>query len=434
MQGGILKPLMISMVLRRALISSFLLLSLLVGSASQAAATSPCLDELCFGVFLGPLSDAKIRYFERLIGRHVRAVLTYQKWGEDPSEQPPFPLSNLKNKVMMHDGYDTETLVQLVWLPWVSLNDIVAGRYDAYITQYAQGARRWGRPIWLRFGHEMIHDDDIATPGWYPWQDQPVAYVAAFRHVVDIFRRVGADNVMFVWGPNSWPADFATVKKYYPGRDVVDWIGIDGYNYGEDGKPGWPWWQWFDDIFIYLYRTLVAHRDFFGDKPIMIAEFASTERTANDPDGVTKAAWIKDAISRISSPDYRRIRAFFWFNIEKDRDWRIETSAQSLRAFQDAAAVYPLASHPWDGITGILRLRKRSRNGQPRYQLKDVNGQTVALLKEGPLRLAPYLGRSIKVAGSSTTRPGGAGPAVITPEFVEQTSEHQALIPRMIGK
>jgi cellulose synthase (UDP-forming) len=47
-------------------------------------------------------------------------------------------------------------------------------------------------------------------------------YQQAFRHVVSLFRDEGADNVRFVWSP----AGETNALDYYPGGDVVDYVGL----------------------------------------------------------------------------------------------------------------------------------------------------------------------------------------------------------------
>ena len=51
----------------------------------------------------------------------------------------------------------------------------------------------------LSFGHEM-------NGNWYSWGDghtSPATYVAAWRHIVRVFRAEGAANVTWLWAVNS---------------------------------------------------------------------------------------------------------------------------------------------------------------------------------------------------------------------------------------
>ncbi len=301
------------------------------------------------GAFVGnqdgiPPSAVQVQSFENLAQRNVSSVLVYWAWGDGD-----FPAQQLTNGITYHDGYDTHTTLQLTWEPWsrygpydttYSLDNIIAGKYDNYIKKFADDCSNWGDQIRLRFAHEMVQDDDSSTPGWYPWQDQPQAYVQAWDHVRNIFKQENANNVQFVWAPNNYPADPAILAKYYPGANNVDWLGMDGYNAGEDGQPGWPYWQNFYDIFSNLYSTFLNNPQLFGNKKLMIAEFASAEGATP----VNKAEWIQQAFDAIKN-DFTKINAFYWFNVLKEADWRVDSSPESLAAFQQAMADPYFTSH-----------------------------------------------------------------------------------------
>jgi hypothetical protein len=299
------------------------------------------------GAFVGasPPTTSTIQAFENLMSRHIYSVLWYQGW--DSSGQPPFSTADLNTGVRYHDGYDTRTVLHLTWEPWVDLKKIADGTYDTYLFSYAAQARDWGDPIRLRFAHEMIQNNvkdacqggQPGCPEWYPWQDQPDDYKAAFRHVHDVFRAAGATNVEFVWCPQNYPFDLNIVEQYYPGSAYVDWLCADGYN---TANP----WQWFDDIFYNIYHTFVDHPEIFGDKPVMIGEFASCEAGPDEESWETKPTWIQNAFERIQSRDYAKIRAFYWFQINKECDWRINSSSASLAAFRTAISGPAFASHP----------------------------------------------------------------------------------------
>lgn len=290
------------------------------------------------GAFVGdsPPTAASVIAFENLVGRHLKSVLWYQGW--DSSGQPAFPEVEL-SAVRDHDGYNTHLVLHLTWEPWVPLTNIVSGTYDAYLSSYAQQVRNWGEPVRLRFAQEMIQNNVLDGSEWYPWQDQPNEYKAAFRHVHDIFHAAGATNVEFVFCPQNYPSDLNIVQQYYPGSDYVDWLCIDGYN---SASP----WQWFDDIFYNLYHTFTDHKDIFGDKPVMIGEFASCEANANNQPWETKSAWIQNAFDRIKSADYSQIRAFYWFHTNKECNWRVDSSTQSVATFKSVIADPLFISHP----------------------------------------------------------------------------------------
>lgn len=164
---------------------------------------------------------------------------------------------------------------------------------------------------------------------WYPWDGEhnggaagPEKYKRAWQYIYNVKQALNADNVKLVWCVNntSQPAaSWNTLSAYYPGDQYVDWIAMDGYNWGYDG------WQSFDAVFGDVYQTLAS----LSQKPLMIGEFAAAEQ------GGDKAAWITDAFARVKN-DCPRIKLFCWFNIDKERDWRVESSDASKAAFRNA--------------------------------------------------------------------------------------------------
>ena len=102
-----------------------------------------------------------------------------------------------------------------------------------------------------------------------------------------------------VWCPNNTdqPGDaWNNIAAYYPGDQYVDWVGMDGYNWGTTANTSW---QSFDAVFSDIYRQLTA----LTAKPLMIGEFACAEQ------GGDKAAWISDALLKIGTA-YPRVKLF----------------------------------------------------------------------------------------------------------------------------
>jgi hypothetical protein len=206
--------------------------------------------------------------------------------------------------------------------PAYSLKAITGGSQDRYLTQYARDAKAFGHPVWIRLFHEMNGD-------WnYPWSgnlngNTPSDFGPAWRHVWAIFQREGATNVKFVWCPNaeSRPNTSANaIGAYWPGDEYVDFIALDGYNWGTTLKN--VKWRSFDRVFSSAYSQVVEYR-----KPIFIAE------TSCVPMGGDKAAWISDMFDVIPR-QYPLICGVSWFNGHTTRDWRIESSPSSTQAFR----------------------------------------------------------------------------------------------------
>ncbi len=288
------------------------------------------------GAFIGtnPPTLNGVNEFEKLSAQKLYSIMWFQGW--DAQDQPDFPTSAL-NEIVSEKANQQPLVFHLTWEPAVNLQDIAKGTYDEYLAAYATSIKDWGGELRFRFAHEMIENNVLDGNEFYSWQDQPEAYVKAFRHVHAIFRKVGANNAKFVWCPNNFPFDVNIIKQYYPGKDYVDWLCMDGYNWSNsDGEPDWREWLWFDDIFANIYHSLVDHPQIFGDKPLMIGEFASCEASKHELPGQNKAQWIKNAFERIVSPDFDKIKAFHWFQINKECDWRVNSSVSATEAFNAA--------------------------------------------------------------------------------------------------
>src|SRR6266480_1724286 len=195
--------------------------------------------------------------------------------------------------------------------PRYALKNIVRGDFDAWFEAGADAAHAFGKPFYLRFAPEM-------NGVWAPWEagvngNTPEDYVAAWRHVHALFVGRGAGNVRWVWGPNVFGGGSAVdFTPYYPGSDVVDVLALDGYNWGSLDA-----WQTYSQVFGPSYDTL-AKLDLV--KPVMIAETASTES------GGDKAAWITSAFTREIAARTPRVKTVVWFDVNKETDWRVESS------------------------------------------------------------------------------------------------------------
>ncbi|HEX6455171.1 MAG TPA: glycosyl hydrolase [Solirubrobacterales bacterium] len=219
--------------------------------------------------------------------------------------------------------------------PKFSLSKIIHGRYDGYIREFARSAAAWGHPFFLRFDWEMNGD-------WFPWSEavngnKSGQFVAAWRHVHDIFTAVGATNATWAWCPQIDRA--RDLRKVYPGNKYVDWTCLDGYNWGT--RYSWSHWLSFSQVFASSYRAL---RKIAPRKPIMLGEIASTEY------GGSKPAWIKQMLSSIPRA-FPKIRALIWFEGEdRGMRWPIESSAGARNAFVRGIRSPQYAGNEFRGI------------------------------------------------------------------------------------
>ena len=265
------------------------------------------------GAFVNGMEN--ISSFQTMIGKKLAVVLWYVHW------QDPFP--SAEADLVSANG----SVPLITWEPWIThplgtLEAIASGSYESYVREFLQAAKDWGKPLFLRFAHEM-------NGNWYPWDGYhnggsagAETYKRAWLYVYNVREELKADNVNLVWCPNNTnqpDVSWNTVSAYYPGDQYVDWVGMDGYNWGYGS------WQSFDSVFSGVYQSITS----LTQKPIMIGEFGSAEQGGN------KADWITDAFAKIKS-SYPGIKVFCWFNINKERDWRVNSSSSSEAAFKNS--------------------------------------------------------------------------------------------------
>ena len=209
------------------------------------------------------------------------------------------------------------------WEPWPGpLRPIVVGERDAYIRRYATAAASFGAPLLLRFAHEM-------NLRGIPWSGSAELYRSAYQRVHAIFGAAGARNVRFVWSPYVQGPNATQFVRYYPGDAHVDWLALDGYNWGRQRLRNR--WASFDAIFAESYRAML---DLAPEKPLMLAEVSCADR------GGDKASWMRDSLLEAIPNRYPAIRAVVWFNQNRldHADWRVDSSPEALHVWREAAA------------------------------------------------------------------------------------------------
>lgn len=270
--------------------------------------------------------------------------------------------------------------------------DLVDGMADSYIRDYAKGVKNYGEEIWLRPLHEANGD-------WYDWgvgkagagnTDANVA--EAFRHIVNIFREEKVTNVKWVWTTNASNAGKgSTLTGNYPGDEYVDYISIDGYNWGK--CQSWSNWQTFSQVFKKAYDALAKI-----DKPLFIAEISSSELGGN------KAEWITDMFEHFAT-DFSRVFAVMWFSQSKEAnegDWALNTSQAAVDAWKAGIAKMK-AANPDNGTA--IKPVGRAANSSFRLQDGKLYMQTSKALKASVVQF-DYQGRILWQSAVQHFTPG----------------------------
>jgi hypothetical protein len=203
-----------------------------------------------------PGTYQRVAYFTKVVGRQPNLVGYYSGWRE------PFQTS-FAETVSQHGAV---TILQ--WDPSLaSVSVIAAGGYDGYLRSFADGVRNFGQAVVIGFGHEM-------NAPWYSWGNghvPPATFVAAWRHIVTLFRDQGADNVTWLWTLQADEKGTGPIALWWPGAQYVTWVGIDGYYY----RPS--------DTFFSIFSKTIAQVRTFTTRPVLLSETAVGRTRARPP-------------------------------------------------------------------------------------------------------------------------------------------------------
>jgi len=261
-----------------------------------------------------PGSWSKITEFTTATGVKPGIAVYFSSWKQ------PFAVSFAQTAW----GHGAYVLVQLE-PKGVTLDSIVAGHSDAYLRSYADAVAAFRHPVILSFGHEM-------NGTWYSWGDgqaSPATFVAAWRHIVDVFRAEGAVNVTWLWTVSSIEGASSELSKWWPGAGWVSWVGVAGYYYRAS------------DTFGLVFGTTIADIRTFSSAPVLIAETA-VGTTAN------RESQIDGLFAGVSE---QGLPGVVWFDEAQHagvyhQDWRLEDDPSALAAFTTAISTHLGAVNP----------------------------------------------------------------------------------------
>jgi hypothetical protein len=224
--------------------------------------------------------------FNEATGKRHAMFFTYLAYGR------PFPSRWVS--VLRQRG----AAAHIVWEP----KSTSAVRDDRYLQRFAQDCANSRVPIFLRFAGEMNGD-------WTPYHSDPDAYRRMFQSVSNVMHRV-APNVAMVWCPNDIPED--RITAYYPGREAVDWVGVNFYSvlYNDGDRARSADWRNPADSLRFVYHT------YSRIHPIMVGEWAAThlsvvDRVEKADFAEAKIAQLYTALPRL----YPRVKAVNWLSM-----------------------------------------------------------------------------------------------------------------------
>ena len=274
--------------------------------------TTPMHTPIEWGVYSGEASD--VHALEEKVGKTADIAATFVATTE------PFP----KDFADVVVSASTTPLIFLESPDGSSLKDVAGGAYDANLQQFAADAAAFGKPIILVPFNEPNLNESAWGFGTTP-DNTAANFKLAWAHLHGIF--ASAPNVKFGIAYNnvSIPDDpDNTFESLYPGDNLVDYVGIDGFNWQEDGA-----WQSFDETIGSTTEELKA----LG-KPIYLFSIGTGEDTAGDPS--LKAQWVSDMFAWLK--EHSEVKGFVWFNEDKsdqgEKNWLIDSNPQALNAFK----------------------------------------------------------------------------------------------------
>ncbi len=273
------------------------------------------------------LSPQTLETVQQKLGKNVAIAHYYRGW--QFLDSPEF-LSEL------------ETINRHGWRPMVSANPyyfdkcmvegkklyrmIADGHCDAFLHSVGKNLKAYNKPVFLRFAWEM--NIDSIEWGIQKTGDTPQDYINAWQRFHTIVRQENASNVIWVFSPNTETPTSIPYQQLYPGDAYVDWLALDGYNWGTT-QP-WSSWLGFSQVFSQSYNHIAT---LSPNKPIMLGEVNTTDR------GGDKAEWYTNMLTKEIPYNYPRLQAVIFYNEDRTAtekvNWLIDVTPQTLKAFRN---------------------------------------------------------------------------------------------------
>lgn len=273
------------------------------------------------------LDTKTLTKFENMLEKKFAIANIYSEWAylKDPK------LISQLNEISSHG-----------WTPMISSNPyffkdcpnkgeslyktIASGQCDEFLKLTAANLRTFEKPVFFRFAWEMN------LPNMY-WSikktnSKSEDFIKAWRHFYSIMKSQRTQNVIWVLSFNTTNSVTTPYAQLFPGDEYIDWVAIDGYNWGNTHE--WAGWASFNGTFKASYDELAS----LTKKPVMISEVNS----APTGFGGNKDAWLTDMLDVQIPLEFPNIQAVILFNEDKSEgekiDWRMEKSPEYINALK----------------------------------------------------------------------------------------------------
>jgi PKD repeat protein len=275
----------------------------------------PAAGQLYHGVFPAgstePDSDisfTNLADYEQTVGRPAAYVYFSNNWYRSKA----FPMATARKvrdrgsvpfiRLMMRSQQEG-----VVTDPRYTLQRIINGEFDGELNAWADGAIAFGTPLIVEYGTEVNGD-------WFPWSAPynggkevgAARFRAAYRHIVQRMRARGARNITWAFHVNSenFPEYQHYAQSYYPGDDVVDWVGMSVY--GSERPYDYRCHPFTSLVDAMMEQLRAATRS----KPVFIFEVGIT---GNNPN-CDANRWMSDAFASLLGGRWPEMRGFAWWN------------------------------------------------------------------------------------------------------------------------
>ncbi len=317
-----------------------------LGQAQPAAAASTTL----LGVYYGNegWQMQQVRELEQWQGKKNAVVNMFTNWCSTTTD-----LDNLFNQQLLNI-WNNRNVPMITWEPYLcsataTPNDVEVqaanGAYDTYVALWVDRLKVFlsgpdgvygsadDRRAYLRLGHEM-------NGNWYPWSaavgnNSPADYVRMWQRVKGIFTAKGMEStrLQWVWSVNNTDSVSFTAEAYYPGNAYVDWVAIDGYNWGTSQ----PWSSWQAPAAV--YGNMLGRLRAISTKPVAITELASSTALGGGMSVAAKAQWITDVYAYVQANGVRMVA---WFNADKETDWAMFGGSNGSGVYKAGSTTYKI--------------------------------------------------------------------------------------------
>lgn len=159
--------------------------------------------------------------------------------------------------------------------------EVARGAFDEQLRAQARGIASIGKPVFLTYDQEASQKAKVERLG-----PDHADFVAAWRHVHEVFRAEGATNAIWVWVMTGSADNLGNAARLWPGNDVVDWISWNVYNQSgcRGGRVREEQFVSFEEKMRIFYDFV--HQDGPGlgmdtEKPMMISETGSVRYQDN---------------------------------------------------------------------------------------------------------------------------------------------------------